>query len=361
MEKRTEDAPPLLVSWMAERSGVASLADRLGYARHAAYLYFGLLVVLNYGVIAMVQYITKGYHPVTAYPLWLVPTAAGLFGLLLVRYLVRVYETSREDLKEVVVDEDELPSGIAPVSLQILVYAVLIVSMVVWLLQPGVLETIRSVQGPLGLPRHVLIYSLLRIPIVAEASAVILGTVVLLPWRLVRAELDVDFGDPYGFGGLKPVAKLLQRAMILYFIGLFAFTLYALAPRLFPAQPGVRGAPFVSAGIVGTWLLGFGLFAGSIWRIHVRIKRQKETRIAELREQLSQCDSLAEPFPDLHDVYDVSADVVLLYLYLETVLERVESTREYPTNTPLVRELFISSLPTIGVYIVTIALSVLGS
>lgn len=338
---------------------MASLADELGVREGAPYLYFAILVVLNWGVVALVQYVTVGYHPVLAYPLWFVPAIGGLGGLWAARRLVSSYEATRPRLTTLVDDPDELPSTVAPWRLQVVVLGVLVGAMVAWLLQPGVLDQIAAVQGPLGLPRHLAIYLLLRLPVVAEVATVIVTIHVLLPWRLASAGLNLDFSDPARLGGLGQVARLLRRSTQVYFLGLFAVTLYALAPRLFPNQPGVPLTSFASFAVAGAWVAGFGLFTLPAWRLHVEMKRQKDRRCRELRDQLADHGRHPDPLPDFRNV-DAGTDELLPYLYLDSALRRVEHTREYPTNAALVRDIVVSSLPTIAMYGVTVGLAMLG-
>lgn len=354
-----DESPDLLVTWLAERTRVSVVADRLGL--DPAYVYFGLLVVLNWGVFAVVQYLTVGYHPLVAYRVGAVPAVAGLGGLWVSRHLVAKYEDSRTELRTVVEDEGRVPEQLAPWRLQVGFYLVLSAGMVAWLLQPGVLAQMRALQGPLGLPRHSMIYFLLRLPLVAEVSSVVVGALLVVPWRLCHGDLDLelDFSDPSRLGGLASTADLLRRATQVYFLGMFALTLFALAPQIFPDQPGVGVRPIASVGIAAAWLGGFGLFGGANLCLHREMKSEKERKLEDLREQLENHGADDDPYPDYEELSDESPDEMLPYLYLERALRQTELTQEYPTNPTLVREVAVSSLPSLVTYLATLILAAL--
>jgi hypothetical protein len=340
--------PDLLVTRVARRLRLDRVAGRLGYPGTEAYLYVASLIVIDQVVLSGLQYAREGTHPALVFPLWFVPPVATLLVLLATRHLVRIHDGARETLRERATDPGRLDGPLAPLGLQGALYAALVAGAVAFFfLQPEMRAARIALVGEFLFPvKFVVVFLGLYYPVVAEVAGVMVGVYVLLPRRLIRAGVELDFGDRVKLGGLTRVGALIQRSTQVYFGGLFVFTVATFAPRIFPSQPTPIPGTLVSAAFLGAWIAGFVLFAlPTVW-LHFEIQRQKQDRLETLQERLRRHGEHDECIPDRPADGELDE-----YLYLQLALGSVERTREYPTNAGLVRDLFVSSLPSMATYL----------
>lgn len=347
----------LLVSRVSRKAGLDTVAERIGYPGKGAYVYLAALFVLDLGVLSMVQYASRGFHPLVDIPLGFVPPGAVVFGVWAERRLARRYDDVTDALLERADDPDPLREPLAPFRLQAVLYLGIAAGGVAWFSQPRVLSRALELEGPIFWLKLPIVLMGLYYLVIADVAAAMAGIHLLLPWRLVRAGIDLDFADPMRLGGLHSVGRLVQRSTQVYFVGLFVYTLVTFAPRIFPSYPTPVPGLFLSSAFVVGWLAGFALFLIPTAWLHREMKRQKEARLESLYGRLAEHGEHPEPLPDA----PADEAEVPRYLYLHLALERTERTREYPTDAALLRDLGISSMPAIVTYLVTLVVTLFGT
>jgi len=342
-----EPGSELLVSRAARAVGLDGVAERAGYPGGGAYLYVVSLLVLDQVVLSGIQYVRYGTHPALAFPLWFVPPIAVIAGLRATRHLVRTYEDARGTLRERATNPEPLERPLAPVRLQVALYVALLAGGVFFFfLQPGMWAARVDLVGTALFPvKFAVVFAGLYYPVVAEAAGVLIGTFLLVPRRLVRAGVDLDFGDRVRLCGLRDVGRLIGRATQVYFGGLFVYTVVAFAPRIFPSQPTPAPGSIVSAVFLAAWIAGFVLFSiPTVW-LHREMRRQKRARLETIQARLAEHGEHDERIPDRPAAGEIDD-----YLYFQLALDSVERTREYPTDAGLLRDLVVSAVPSMVTY-----------
>lgn len=191
--------------------------------------------------------------------------------------------------------------------------------------------------------RFYLIIPFVLYPIGAEFLAVVVGTLVLLPFKIRRARL-LDFSDPHGFAGLAPSGEAFKSVAVSYFILLTLFTLFqTVAVGTNPTDQ------FSAALLAGGLLVGLVLFFGPMFWLKSFTAAAKEAKIDALADRSRQVGSTDDLFPYAEPE---SMDDASQYTYNHIRMQRVESTSEFPFDTSMLQEvLFALLLP----YVTSIA------
>jgi hypothetical protein len=174
-------------------------------------------------------------------------------------------------------------------------------------------------------------------PIGAEFLAVVVGALVLLPFKIERATL-VDFSDPHGFAGLVPAGNLFKSVAVSYFVLLTLFAVFqTVAVGTNPT------ALFSSTLLVAGLLVGLALFFGPMLWIKSYLAGAKERKIDALADASRRVGSTDELFPYAEPE---STDDASKYTYNHIRMQRVQSTSEFPLEFAMIQEvLFALILP----------------
>lgn len=167
-------------------------------------------------------------------------------------------------------------------------------------------------------------------PLIAELLTVIAAIHVALPVS-VRSGPYIDFSDPHGYGGLKPLAELLKFSTTLYFLLLTVYVVF-LGTAMIPLF-----APSPLARIVAASGLGVVLFVAPVYALHTHIVRLKEAKIDCIASGMA----AAGPVEDTGVPPDITPDSehVSEYFYQHMRLSEVRSTKEYPLDVSMFEEL----------------------
>jgi hypothetical protein len=191
--------------------------------------------------------------------------------------------------------------------------------------------------GAVAMIRFYLIIPFVLYPIGAEFLAVVLGALVILPFKIRRAKL-IDFSDPHGFAGLKPAGEMFKSVAVSYFILLTLFMLFqTVAVGASPLNQ--FSLTVLAAGL----LVGLIVFFGPMLWIKSFTAAAKEAKIEALAERSRQVGSTEELFPyaEPESVADANQ-----YTYNHVRMQRVEMTSELPLNISMIQEvLFALVLP----------------
>lgn len=339
-----------------------SIAYRLGYERleralpvsvHPLVLWAGLFVFLDVVVL-------QGYKELQGYtatfvetPTWLVQPGFALLAAVAVVYLHERYE---EVLREIDVanrtsDPDRF-ADLAPYRLTVGLYLVA-VGYRVWrvVFDVGVVEILRigGVSELVGLAFVSFAYSV----IFAEFATTYLGLLVLLPREIRRSDFRLDFLDPEGVGGLRPVGELAKTAYYFVLVGLVAYLVVTYGPFFlgqyvqtdYPRPGVVTNASFTAA-----WLVAIGTMAYGFAQLHLFMKREKRAELTRLNRRSQ------ELVENRFDVEKFEITDEAKFDDLRRRMEYVNATREYPTTFAMGSQLLFSLVLPKGVQLLLDAL-----
>lgn len=200
----------------------------------------------------------------------------------------------------------------------------------------GLVGPVADLTGPLvATIRFYLIIPLLLYPIGAEFLAVVIGALVLLPFKIRRARL-IDFSDPHGFAGLSPAGEMFKNVAVSYFILLTLFLLFQ------TIAVGASPTDQFSLSLLLTGLLvGLLLFFGPMLWIKSFTATAKEAKIEALAELSREVGSTEDIFPYAEPE---SVDDANQYTYNHIRMQRVEQTSEFPIDIAMVQEVLFALL-----------------
>jgi len=322
------------------------IASRLGYDRirpsipRSPHPIVTVAVVLVAGDFAIQGAKEALGYPAALFvnPLWVIQPALILVGAFGVVYVRKRYAAALEeiDYRNRTANPEQFHRLVplwVPAGLYVFAFCLR-----AWGLYSVGLEAIFEVGGVpelLGVTVIMLGYSL----IVAEFVAVYLGAMMLVPRRIRRSDFKLDFLDPEGLGGLRPVGELAKTAYYFVVLGLVGFLLMVYGPGIlgelfrnpYPDPGIVENAVFTAA-----WLLTIATMAYGFAQLHLFMKREKRAELHRLNRRT-------------HDVVEDRFDVENLEIIDETTfkdlrqrMEYVDGTREYPTTFAMWSQILIS-------------------
>lgn len=186
-------------------------------------------------------------------------------------------------------------------------------------------------------------------PVVADFTYYFFSTLLFLPIRFRKEKPDLDFTDTKRMGGLKEMGDALLATVQIYYIGLTALTgLFLYSFGLSWIGPGMLS--FFSGG----WILGIALFFLPSFLIHNHMKKQKEEKLKEIRDEIQKAGSEVGGRVDVSPKSS-SEKIEYIHLYLEH--EHLYNMSEHPFDVSTLQSLFLTSLlPLVlqlGSYVVT--------
>lgn len=328
----------------------ARLLDRIRFGRVAAVAgervdaltAFALLVVLVETVVLQAFNAATGRTVVfVENPLWLVRPVVLVGAALATASLYRRYETAVWESR--LLDRAEHPDrlhGLVAPSLE----AVVIVGGVAFAAVNAVvvltIPQIHAAGGPARVVRFLVVTPLGYVPVLGTFLATYLSVELLVPRRVASAEVNVDFLDPEGVGGMRPVGELVKYAYYLVMVGLVAYALATYGPY-------VLGGPFayqafsppgagVNALFTAVWVVTVGVMALGIYQLHQFMAREKRQELRRLDERARE--QLDEPW----NVRQFDAhDPPVSYLAYRERLNLVSSTKEYPATFTMWSQLLV--------------------
>lgn len=176
------------------------------------------------------------------------------------------------------------------------------------------------------------LWSILAIQFVAVYVAI----EIIVPWRLYKSDIGVDFLDPEGLGGLRPIGELVKHAYYYMVAGLIAFALVVYGPIVSAASWG----PTATTSIVFTviWLGTVATVAFAVLILHQFMREEKRRELHRL-DQLFR-EAVDNPWDIKHYTVDDKKEAFVEELQQRT--EMVSATREYPATFSIWSQLLIS-------------------
>ncbi len=202
------------------------------------------------------------------------------------------------------------------------------------------LPTVYRVDGISGLVLNLILNPLIYAPIAIDFLVTYFAVQVLLPRRIERSDLGLDYLDPENMGGLRPIGELLKRSYYYIVIGFVSFALFTYAPFVFPDylyapyEPG----PIVNGIYTIGWVGSAAMLAYGLYVLHRFMHREKRQELIRLDQEVK--NKIEEPW-DVQN-FKIPDEREADYKDIRTRMEHVSSTREYPATFTMWSQLLIS-------------------
>lgn len=381
----------LWIERAAEFVGLEALArERLDRPWLAPYLLFGFVYLVDYGLLAALQYRGQGFHPFLANPSIVLLPVGMAFAIWAARRLRDAYEDTVEGLIEnggderfgrppgplarsvLRLDGTRTVGGVEGTTLRKLVSDRLKVVLLLlgwgfhasWIVfTPDALAFIFDVQGPVGAIRFFGTIPFVYYVIVVDFAAVYVGILLLLPYK-VRTIGIINFQDPLAYGHLKPIGDLTKAGTKLYLFAVAAYVLFTGFSAYFAGADASLPGP-VPVGLLGVSaaiVVGVALFVHPVIVVHGHMKNAKHEKIQELAREVEASgpreDEMMFPETSVPETPDDGHEYVQYFIKMT----RVENTHEYPIDVSHLQELVLAALvPFVAHVTVTVLFSYVGN
>lgn len=324
---------------IAARMGFDSGGSRLPVSTHPLVLFAVGLVVIDVFVLQGYKQL-QGYTPTfISNPAWLVQPGFALLAAFGVVYLNDRYRQVLEDIDI----EDRTPhpdrfQQLTPYRFTAGLY-VIAIGHRVWraFITPGY-EEMLSVGGLSELVGFVFVglgYNL----IYAEFFTTYVLIMVLFPRAIKQSDFKLDFLDPEGLGGLRPVGELAKTAYYFIVTGLVGYLVMVYGPHLlgeflqtgYPEPGAVTNAGFTLA-----WLVTIGTMAYGFATLHWYMKRERRNELSRLHRESKRI------IENRFSVTEFEVTNEDRFEDLRRRMKYVEETREYPTTFTMWSQILLS-------------------
>jgi len=172
-------------------------------------------------------------------------------------------------------------------------------------------------------------------PIVVQLFATYVAIEILAPIRLWRSDVGIDFLDPEGVGGLRPIGELIKRSYYYIAVGLVGYALITYAPFI---DWGWTVSTEANTLFTSIWVLTVAGVAFGVFVLHRFMYREKREEIRRLKRQLR--GHIENPY-DVRS-YEVPAEKEAVVADLRERIRRVNDTSEYPATFSIWSQLLLS-------------------
>lgn len=329
--------PPLFTERVGRWLGLDRVAAALGRPGLTPYLTPLLGWVLDILVLSTLSYVLVDRPQFDAVGVWVIPVGI-VVGVSLTRWLRDRYEDAVEHLPGDGLAPDALRS-VPGRRLQAGWYvAFLAGNYVQLLLTPSETAAFVAVHGEAVAYAKYLLAGPLYFTLFADVAALLAAGMVVLPWRIYRQELSLDFSDVTGFAGLYETGRLLWAGTVTYFVGLTLWTLFLVLPTIVGANDTSTADVVLFSGL---WAAGVVLYVAPVLLLHRHMAREKQRHVSDIDADIRALDPKGDgrgiPYlePSSNDIPRLQQK------YLE--LQQVRSTREYPADLAIVEELALAA------------------
>jgi len=210
-------------------------------------------------------------------------------------------------------------------------WTLLVIGIVTQFVFPGPVST----YGVTAMFDNFVVLPFVYTPIVIQFFATYFAIEVLVPIRLWQSDIGIDFLDPEGVGGLRPIGELIKKSYYYIAIGLVGYALITYAPFI---DWGWEVSTEANLLFTAIWAItiagvGFGVFV-----LHRFMHREKREEIHLLKEQFRT--HIENPY-DVQS-YEVPEEKEALVADLEEGITRVNDTSEYPATFSMWSQLLLS-------------------
>lgn len=344
MEAEAALSPPLVEPFdedlwldrLARRVGFGWLSQRLPGEIPPSYLFAVILVGTIVPTVNTHGYLAGNKLVYIENPLFVLQPLAIVGSVFCARSLRHRYHRVTQEMK--IENRTDSPGpllNIVPNWLPWILFitALLQIAVRVWAL--GGFSAIYAENGLTGVIGWAVLNPLWSV-LAAQFVAVYLAIELIAPWRLYKSDIGIDFLDPEGLGGLRPIGELVKHAYYYMAGGLVAFALVVYGPIVSAASYG----PTTTTSIVftGIWLGTVATVAFAVFILHLFMRQEKRLELHRLNERLRQ--TIDNPW-DIK-TYDVDEDKEAQVNELQQRIDMVSATQEYPATFSIWSQLLLS-------------------
>lgn len=326
---------------LASLLGVESIIDRLPYDIAPSVLLVWIFMFIDAVVLQVFKELTGGSASVFKNPFWLVIPFGMLAAVYLNRNLQRRYQqalqemhlskrhSTKSEFKSLI--NNRIRWGI------FFLGAGLIIANSFYFV--GVPVILRN-DGIAGLFGNFVIVPFVYVPVATDFIATYIGLQIVLPRRIRNSDMELDFLDPEGVGGLRPVGELVKHSYYYIMLGIIGFVLFIYGPWLFPNNitAPVEPSPLIDAAFTISWLLSVVALAYALYVFHDFMNRQKREKLFELDQEYRELIDGAWNIAEFERPEENSDQLEIL----EYRMSRITNTREYPATFAMWTQLIIA-------------------
>ncbi len=309
--------------------GFGWLSDRLPGRIPPSVLYAVLAVIVT-NAINLFYTLSTG-----ADPIYMTNPYYALEIILLPAAIVAAHSLHREynqamiemDIKTRATNPDPLLSIIP----SWLPWSLLVVGIAIQFIFPGPVST----YGITAMFDNFVVLPFVYTPIVIQFFATYFAIEVLVPIRLWQSDIGIDFLDPEGVGGLRPIVELIKKSYYYIAIGLVGYALITYAPFINWGWTVDAEANLLFTAI---WIITIGGVAFGVFVLHRFMYREKREEIHLLKKEFRA--HLENPY-DVKS-YEVPEGDEELVADIEERISRVNATSEYPATFSIWSQLLLS-------------------
>ena len=350
MSNRASTTPRLLTERMAAALGFDRVATALGAPGAGPYLVpiagwlldFVLLSGASYVVFDRDQFMSP-FAPMILIGL--------VVALRLGFWLRDSYASAVEELPGDELDPKSLRSMITGRALVVMFLCFYVGNLVHLYFSPVEVAEFVAIHGEAVAYAKYVFVGLFYFTVFADLATLILTSLLVLPWKIYRSGLTLDFSDVRGFAGLYGVSRLLQSAAAVYFLALTVWTAYIVVPYFVTGENPITDVERALFPIY--WGAGAVAYVAPVYLLHRHITARKEAKIAAIDREIRDLDptgdgrGLADLEPDQEDRLSLQTKYVRL--------QQIRSTHEYPANVVIVQELAFAALLPVGLQLLATA------
>jgi len=344
----------LLTNRIATALGFEQLSDWLDAKSEAlpgippSYLLVAFALILDMGILEAYNYFI-GKNTVVDDPSRIFITAGIVLAVVGLRWLNETYAQSiatlqlpDRDLENGTESEERfknLLSVRATIAVYLVVLALFYINLFVLLGFSTTVEIqglVRAIAGNFFIfPFYVLL--------AIEFGMFYLSIHLLLPRRIIQADLNMFFYDPQNMGGFGLIGQLLKKSYYLYTAGLLLYFFLVYWPQIlndiinlntvYPEAPAI-----VAVFLTVLWMVGICSIGYSMYRMHTLMSRKKREAIKDIEKEIK--DHLDAPFDITTDHIEDSE----LRAEFEHRISEIRNTRQYPSTFTMWSQILISVL-----------------
>lgn len=329
---------------IASRLGVESIIDRLPF--DVAPSVFLVSVFLFYdAIVSQILKEVTGVGSATVFknPFWLAVPVGMLAAVYVTRDLHRRYQQALHEMH--IAERTDQQLKFEPLIDNRIRWVIFVVGAGFIITNTfffvGVPVILRN-NGIFGLVGNFVIVPFVYVPVATDFIATYLGLQIILPRRIRNSDITLDFLDPEGVGGLRPVGELVKHSYYYIMVGMIGLASFVYGPWVFTDMftAPVKPSPLIDAVFTISWLLAVGTLAYALYVFHRFMKRQKREKLFELNKQYRELMDDAWDIAE-HQRPEENSDQIER---LESRMDRVSNTREYPATFAMWTQLIIGAI-----------------
>lgn len=284
-------------------------------------------------------------------PFTLIIPVGLVVGLMLAKWVRNHYVTAVKSLPGDELNEENLlsiPARWIPLGLFVAFYTGYLVTLS---LSPGEVSAFITVHGKyIAYIKYIFITPFYLI-VIADVAALLIASMILLPWKIYQYNVRLDFSDITGFAGLYEVSRLLRVGTLTYFVGLIIWTAVLVTPSIVGGVTAISTTDEII--FIAFWILGLILYLCPFFLLHRHMSHEKERYINQLDADIRLFDidinnrKILYTDPNTRDILRFQAKFIELQTkYIK--LQQVRESREYPVNSTILEDLAIGALSPIA-------------